>query len=195
MSDQQSPLVSDPGPTSGTPLIGPGRGGAAVVLRAGESPCTWGRTAAALRRDGCCNAERRAGGYRRPATGAEGCLRLAESHRSLEGRQGRDARTLRRPQRARPWPVLRGARWPYPGGRTRSLARRWPMAALHTSRGPTRPAVAGVRTTMRVAPPMRMVGDGWSETGVAQWWAGSRTTSTSSMPSCSKRAMIPCSAA
>ena len=45
--------------------IGPGRGGAAVVLRAGESPCTWGRAAAVTRRDGGCNAERCAGEYRR----------------------------------------------------------------------------------------------------------------------------------
>jgi hypothetical protein len=40
------------------PSIGPGWGGAAVVLRAGESPCTWGRAAAVSRRDGCCNAGR-----------------------------------------------------------------------------------------------------------------------------------------
>src|SRR5680860_306689 len=38
--------------------IGSRRGGAAVVLRAGESPCTWGRAAAVSRRDGGCNAER-----------------------------------------------------------------------------------------------------------------------------------------
>ena len=37
---------------------GSGRGGAVVVLRAGESPCTWGRAAAVSRREGCCNAER-----------------------------------------------------------------------------------------------------------------------------------------
>ncbi len=37
---------------------GPGRGGAAVVLRAGESPCTWGRAGAVSRRDGGCNTER-----------------------------------------------------------------------------------------------------------------------------------------
>ncbi len=39
--------------------IRPGRGGAAVVLRAGESPGTWGRAAAVSRREGGCNAERR----------------------------------------------------------------------------------------------------------------------------------------
>ena len=48
-------------------LIGSGRDGAAVVLRAGESPCTWGRAAAVSRRDGGCNAERCAGEYRRLA--------------------------------------------------------------------------------------------------------------------------------
>src|ERR1700739_1858134 len=41
------------------PRIGPGRGGAAVVLRAGESPRGWGRAAAGLRKEGDCNAERR----------------------------------------------------------------------------------------------------------------------------------------
>ena len=35
-----------------------GRGGAAVVLRAGESPRTWGRAAAVSRREGFCNAGR-----------------------------------------------------------------------------------------------------------------------------------------
>src|SRR5689334_13979497 len=39
--------------------IGPGWGGAAVVLRAGESPCTWGRAAAVSRGEGRCNAGRR----------------------------------------------------------------------------------------------------------------------------------------
>jgi len=34
--------------------IGPGRGGAAVVLGAGESLCTRGRAAAVSRRDGGC---------------------------------------------------------------------------------------------------------------------------------------------
>ena len=37
---------------------GPGRGGAAVVLRAGESPCAWGRAAAVPGREGGCNAAR-----------------------------------------------------------------------------------------------------------------------------------------
>jgi hypothetical protein len=41
------------------PLTGPGRGGAAVVLRAGESPRTWGRAAAVSRGEGDCNAGRR----------------------------------------------------------------------------------------------------------------------------------------
>jgi hypothetical protein len=40
------------------PPIGPGRGGAAVVLRAGESLRTWGRAAAVSRWEGCCNAGR-----------------------------------------------------------------------------------------------------------------------------------------
>jgi hypothetical protein len=56
------PRVAHPARVGGwahRPLIGPGRGGAAVVLRAGESSCTWGRAAAGSRRDcGGCNAAR-----------------------------------------------------------------------------------------------------------------------------------------
>ena len=51
------------------PPIGPGRGGAAVVLRAGESPRTWGRAAAVSRREGGCNAGRRAAEWRCSAVG------------------------------------------------------------------------------------------------------------------------------
>jgi hypothetical protein len=51
------------------PPNGPGRGGAAVVLRAGESPCTWGRAAAVSRREGGCNAGRRVAEWRCSAFG------------------------------------------------------------------------------------------------------------------------------
>ena len=46
-----------------------GRGGAAVVLRAGESPRTWGRAAAVTRRTGGCNAGRCTAEWRCPWPG------------------------------------------------------------------------------------------------------------------------------
>src|SRR6266536_3254385 len=54
--------------------IGRGRGGAAVVLRAGESPRTWGRAAAVSRREGGCNAARRAAEWQRPRSGPGGAV-------------------------------------------------------------------------------------------------------------------------
>ena len=42
-----------------------GTGRSPVVLRAGESPCTWGRAAAVSRREGGCNAARRAAEWQR----------------------------------------------------------------------------------------------------------------------------------
>src|SRR6476659_54450 len=60
---------ADPGWARCRPT-GPGRGGAAVVLRAGESPRTWGRAAAVPRREGGCNAARRAAEWQRPRSGA-----------------------------------------------------------------------------------------------------------------------------
>lgn len=51
------------------PPTGLGRGGAAVVLRAGESPRTWGRAAAVSRRTGDCNAGRRTAEWRRSMFG------------------------------------------------------------------------------------------------------------------------------
>jgi hypothetical protein len=51
---------------------GLGRGGAAVVLRAGESLRAWVRAAAVLRGEGGCNASRRAAEWQRTRSGPEG---------------------------------------------------------------------------------------------------------------------------
>jgi hypothetical protein len=62
--NRSGPCLACPRPAGGwgwahRPPTGPGRGGAAVVLRAGESPRTRGRAAAVSRREGYCNAGRR----------------------------------------------------------------------------------------------------------------------------------------
>jgi hypothetical protein len=54
--------------------IGPGWGGAAVVLRAGESPCAWGRAAAVSRGEGRCNAGRRVAEWRCSTYGTDRVL-------------------------------------------------------------------------------------------------------------------------
>ena len=49
---------------------GPGRSGAAVVLRGRGEPVTWGRAAAVSRREGGCNAARRTAEPERPGSGS-----------------------------------------------------------------------------------------------------------------------------
>ena len=95
--------------------IGLGRGGAAVVLRAGESLCTGGRAAAVSRRDGGCNAERcttERWRSNRRSTGGSASAGIGDADQTSPLGSGRSRSQVRRPvqPRARPGTADRGVR-------------------------------------------------------------------------------------